>query len=411
MGSWEIDSYFQAKQLRQWLKQLNGQKHDEHKNEQEELEQEAETEQDPQDDKQPDDDVQLKEEPNTTSLFISTCLFINYEYQLTTKFRKLFKKSVRHARFYDESTHVEIALAIDNWIAKHTLSKSSTIGPHLQLIEASAIGIGALYFRGTFLYSFDASKTQQCQELKKVAFINGTTKCRYYDGKKHGTNWTFVCLDYHLPNHEMLERLSLILVKRNNCSNDRSGHIGSKPLREGLNICINPRFALLEKTKSLNDFYAALKKSKRQVMELSFPKMNLESFVHLSNILEEPLDSAFDVTDANFGRMCRRAKELGLCVSQLIHNVRFVVDESGENALPVDVLNENTGDKESFNYPFDIYLMDAAEDLIFLCGRIADPDPSVPFADTLTNEEPENVSKDDHVKDVNASKWKLCCPF
>jgi len=172
-----------------------------------------------------DDDPPLKDNPNVTCLFISNCLFINSEFQLTTKFRKLFKKSVRHARFYDESKHPEIAEAIDTWVGKNTLTKTPMVGSQLQLIEANAIGISVLYFHGMFWYSFDPNNTKtlsfysdpsRSEEMKKVSFINGKTKCRYYDGSKHGTEWSFVCLDYHLTQTDLLDRLSLILVKRIN---------------------------------------------------------------------------------------------------------------------------------------------------------------------------------------------------
>ncbi|ETO33403.1 hypothetical protein RFI_03706 [Reticulomyxa filosa] len=160
---------------------------------------------------------------------------------------------------------------------------------------------------------------------------------------------------------------------------------------------------------SLNEFYSALKKSKRQVMELSFPKLRLDTFVDLSSVLEEPLDNTFDVTEADFSRMSKKAKELGLCVSQLIHNVRLVVDEMGENALPDNIVKECTDDKESFNYPFDVYLMNATQDQIFLCGRIGDPDPSIPFQKDASNEPHDiNETNDNEVKDVRQSKWRCC---
>jgi len=314
---------------------------------------------------------------------------------------------VRHARFYDESKHSEIATAIDNWAAKHTLSKAPQVGAHLQLIEASSIGVSALYFHGIFWYPFDPKNTKtmpfftdlkKSDELKRVAFINGKTKCRYYDGVKHNDNWTIVCLDYHLSDTDSLDRLSLVLAKRigyNNRKESRiekqTDHIGSKPI-------------------ALNDFYAAMKKSKRQMVDLSFPKMNLESLLHLSSILEDPLDRAFDVTEADFGRISKNAKEYGLCISQLVHNVRVVIDERGQHTLSQDLLQE-VAPKEEFNYPFDVYLMNSTQDQIFLCGRIADPDPATPLAPAFLRKEHDHDNPEDTVKDVNTSKWKLCWSF
>jgi len=168
------------------------------------------------------------------------------------------------------------------------------------------------------------------------------------------------------------------------------------------------------KSMSLTDFHAALKKSKREVVDLSFPKMHLDSLLHLSTILEEPLDSMFDVGDADFGSMCKKGKELGLCISQLVHNVRVVIDERGEAPPPEPV---EQGAKEAFNYPFDIYLMNPTQDQIFLCGRIADPDPSIPFLESILREENEandNIppTNDDEVIDIGAAaNWKLCCNY
>ncbi|ETO33404.1 serine protease inhibitor [Reticulomyxa filosa] len=253
MGCWDIDCNTQAKQLTLWLKKLIAHYQDEYdkvsqndetKKEEEQEEQEDQEENDAPEEKEEaqDNEDELKDEPNITCLFISNCLFLNSEYQLITRFRKLFKKSVRHARFYDESKHAEIVQQINNWTAKHTLSKAPMIGSQLQLIEATAIGISALYFHGIFWYSFDPSNTKTLpffsdstlsRQLKSAPFINGITKCRYYNGKKYGTDWTFVCLDYHLKKTDLLERLSLIFVKRIPKKTEKKDkeHICRKPIR------------------------------------------------------------------------------------------------------------------------------------------------------------------------------------
>ena len=153
-----------------------------------------------------------------------------------------------------------------------------------------------------------------------------------------------------------------------------------------LGCCFCCFLLLVNHINSVTELYRALGKAKLRRCTITMPILDLQCSTDLSGILESTLDIPFDVSSADFAKMCAASRTRGLYLSQFVHNVRIKIDESGEKEVSRPS-SERAILEEMFDYPFDLFVMNPDKDLIFFCGRIADPNPEIAFNPTLVSTE------------------------
>ena len=256
MGYWRCDRQLRTKQLLMYLKRLTGEFADSYMAETgsgkkgaggggddgDAKESDASDDDDDEDEDESAEEA-YKSEAGITSLFISNALFIDTVFDLTTGFRKNFKAYIRHAKFFDESLHREVGQAIDGWADRHTCGKAKPIADMLRLTEASSIGVSTLYFHGQFTYKWEMirgylpfySDPAHSAELKEVAYMRSDYRRVLYH-KTDDEKFTVIGMDYALSSKNALNRLSLVLVKRNDIRSRE--HVGRKPIKLCVCVCL-----------------------------------------------------------------------------------------------------------------------------------------------------------------------------
>ncbi|ETO12686.1 hypothetical protein RFI_24689 [Reticulomyxa filosa] len=339
--------------------------------------------------------------PVMTQLYVGTCVWVDSCFSISPSFSKTFKRYLRHAALSDESKHKRIQRKINEWAGRQTNSKIEHVMEEINY-DAASIGVSTLYFKGVFEYEFDVDDTFQlpfftsehCDcELKQIPFMHDVRNVLYYNDiataeEANRVGKCCVVLNYHLLHDDLLQSLSLVLIKYTSCD------FSQAPL-----TLVSFHFILglvLLYHNWLGEVYDLINNCKEVCVDLRIPKMDIVTHMDVAQFLEESqhLNVAFDSTEADFSKMCNNAKERGLHMSQLIQQIHLCVDETGFTPAYTKHINEETKlpetpveiikngvVKESFNYPFDLYLLTTQNDLVWFVGRIADPSPQTKFSE------------------------------
>ncbi|MEW6701844.1 MAG: serpin family protein, partial [Bacteroidota bacterium] len=240
--------------------------------------------------------------------------------------KKYFDALVQELDFANPSS-VDI---INNWVREKTKEKIKSIIDQIPP-EAVMYLINAIYFKGTWLYTFDKNATKEenfyvtPDNSVKCMMMSQKSKFNYYSAE----DYQAIELPYGNGDFSML----VILPAMNN----------------NINAFVNQ---MDEKFWSL-----LLDNMKEREVNLWLPKFELEYKIKLNDaLIAMGIKSAFDPYNADFSKM---RKEKDIFISRVLHKTYIKIDEEGTEAAAVTAIEMGTtsvgGSKEIYmrvNHPF-----------------------------------------------------------
>lgn len=240
---------------------------------------------------------------------------------------------------------------INNWVKEKTKEKITSI---INTIPPDAVMylINAIYFKGTWLYTFDKSATKEDNfyvtqnDPEKRMMMNQKSKFNYYQTD----NYQAIELPYGNGYFNMLVILPAVDTDINTFVNQ-----------------MNENF-----------WGSLLNNISEKEINLWLPKFEIEYKNELSKVLiAMGMPSAFDGRNADFSKM---RNERDLFISRVLHKTYMKVDEEGTEAAAVTAIEMGTTSAGpgseiymKVNRPFIFAVREKNSGTISFIGKIANP--------------------------------------
>ncbi|CAF0808007.1 unnamed protein product [Didymodactylos carnosus] len=295
----------------------------------------------------------------TTTFTVANRLYADKTFELNDKYNNILKEHYQsELQLVDFSQQEEAAEIINNWIANKTNDKIKKLLSKKDIHSLTRlILVNALYFKGSWVKSFDDTQTEEGQfylstkKIIKQQMMNIVNQYRYYNDPKHNCQW--VNIPYQ--NNEYV--LTLALPNKN-----------------------IPLLNLEKKLRELDGVFDTLNKmSSTKKIQLKLPKFKIESSLDFVKYFKQfyNVHQAFDQQKADFSYMNKNGKP-ELFISKIKHKAIIEIDEYGTEASAATVITMlsrsgmglfETPITLTFDKPFLFYLRNIHNNIPLFVGR------------------------------------------